>query len=104
VQQERRRIGDPGVVEHDVEVAELIDGAPDHRLDFGLRGDVAADPEAATPQASDRRGSLSGRILVDVGAGDIGSRLGRHLAELPSEAAACAGDQRDLAFQAEQRG
>jgi hypothetical protein len=101
VQQQSLRVGDSGIVEQDVQPAQGLHGASHHRFDLGLHGDVTADRRTAAAQALDYRCRCPGRLRIDVGAGDIRARLRHHLAELPAQAAAGPGDQRNLAVQAE---
>jgi hypothetical protein len=90
---------DAGIGDHDVEPAELVDGALDQRLRrrrVADRGDLDDGPSAG---GGDRVDGLAGRRLVDVVDDDGGARRGERDRVRAPEAASAPGDDGDLAVE-----
>ena len=97
-----------GVVERDVEVAELGDRAAHERLALLPVGDVAEVRDRLAARGLDLRDHLAGRVLVGAAAVALGAEVVDHdrgavpreLDRLDAaEAAPCSGDDRHLAVQ-----
>ena len=93
-------LGDPGVVDEDVEAAQLVDGLLDHRLGLLVVGDVARDRGGLAALFLDRGHDLFGLGLagsvVDADRGALGGeRLGHGAADAPGAAR----NERNLAFE-----
>ena len=84
----------PGVVDHDVESAELLRGALDGRDRLLAIGDVGLDREAA-----DLRGQRVEPVLAPRGDGDGRALLGERARRRLADPAARAGDERDRVLQ-----
>ena len=87
------RAGGAGVVDKDVDRAELLLDLSDETLDVARRGDVGLDADAAALELHDLRfhGARLGRT-VQVVNGDIDSGAGQRNRDRASDAAAGAGD------------
>src|SRR5690606_13062279 len=91
---------DARVVDEDVDGTELLPHAVDHGLDVGPARDVALHgdrPAAAAPDVGS--GFLGLRGLADVVDGDVGALLGEDLGDAAADAAAAAGDERNLVLE-----
>ena len=101
---ERRRApARAGVVDEDVEPAELGDGAPDDLLGLAGVADVPAEAERPDAEPSgELRGCLLAPLCPAAAEHEVGAELGERLRELQPEPARAAGDQGDLAGEVEQ--
>ena len=92
-----------GVVDEDVDLAELGEHRVDHRLDLRFESHVALDPECP---AARRLGDIRGGFLRvgEFAAGDrhVGARLGQGQGHVVAEVSGPAGDNRHLPGQIEQ--
>ena len=103
--------GDRGVVDQNVEAAEVIDGAAHHALDLGLDGQVGRHRQAAPARrldlahrVVDRSRQLERRIVGGARrAGDVDARLSQRDRHRAPDAAARTGDQRDATVQLHRR-
>ena len=92
--------GDAGVVDQDVDPAELVDDA----LHRGLRGggvdDVAADADrAGTVGEVEAARGVGGGGLVEVEDRDRGALAGEALGDAEADASGCSGDDGDAAVE-----
>ena len=91
---------DPGVVDHDVDAAELLDGGGDQPLQVGDFAHVSLYPDRLVSQRADlflqRLGRFGMRDVVD---DDVGALLGELQHDGQTDAAVAAGDDGDFAFQ-----
>ncbi len=88
------------VVDQDVELAEFLDGAPDHIGADPALADVAGDGEAAPPLVLDRPlGHRRVLVLVEIEDGDIGALAGEQHRHRPADAGIAAGDDRHRILQ-----
>ncbi len=92
-------MGDPGIVDHDVEMGEAGDAGIDERLDLVVLGDVAVDigGAALAMRLLDLGRHALAAAIVDVVDDDLGALLGETLGDALAEAGAAAGDDRHLA-------
>jgi hypothetical protein len=97
---QRPPVGDPGVVDQDVQPAELPDHSLYDRSSRGRLAQVRLDREYPAAEGAYLGGHLLGTILARViGKADVGSLRGQPAHDLRPDPAAAAGDQRDLAAQ-----
>ena len=91
--------GDAGIVDDDVEPAELGDGARDHRVDAGDIAAIGLDRDRP-PVVAGRfdRGPVR-RGAVDIGGRDGGAGFGHRQRRRPADPRARAGHQHDLVLQ-----
>ena len=87
---------DPGVVDEDVDAAEALAGAPDHRRHLRFVGDVTRDAECLAAAALDRLGALLRVLRNLIDADDRGAFVGQPLGDAASDVGAGPGDDRDL--------
>ena len=95
---------DAGIVDEDVDPAELAADALDHARDRGLVGDVGGDRDrldAAPRELGDRRVRF---LLVAPDDRDAGAGVRQPARHAEPDAAIAAGDDRDLAFEIEYSG
>ena len=85
----RREVEDAGVVDQDVEAAEMRYGGGDRRVDRSLFGDVELDPEGVRPEGG---GDGLGARFVQVGDDDLRAFLHVALRDGLADAARGAGD------------
>src|SRR6185503_15538504 len=87
-----------GIVDEQVESAELIDGLPDRTFAELLVADVAGDRDRPAPFLLDDLPGL-GRIVVlaEIDDRDVRAFAGEQRRDRPADAAVRASDQRDLA-------
>ena len=92
----------PGIVDQDVEAAEILDDVIDHRLDRGKIGDVGLISLGLAPLrrdlADERIGFLRRTAEID---GDVGAFFGEAQRDFAADAAGGARHQGDLVFQSE---
>src|SRR5262249_49696027 len=97
--------GEAGIVDQNIEAAEVVDDAIDHRLDPGKVGDVGLVGfrlAAGAGDLSDQRfGFLRGGPIVDRDACAFGGEAQRDFA---ADAARGTAHERDLSFQAQVHG
>jgi hypothetical protein len=97
---QRPPVGDPGVVDQDVQPAELPDHSLHDRSSRGRLAQVRLDREYPAAEGAYLGGHLLGTILARViGKADVGSLRGQSAHDLRPDPAAAAGDHRDLAGQ-----
>ena len=87
------------VPEH-VEAAELLDGGRDGRDALVTTADVAGARLERGPGIGDELGGLRERVPVEVVREHLRTLAGQPQCDRPSDARACARDQRDLSFEA----
>jgi hypothetical protein len=99
--QRRLAMDDAGVVDEDVEPAELADGAVDHLVQLGDRcgAEVAGQRQKVPAEGGDL--GLGLFKAGAIGAGNVGARLREGMRHGLPEAASGAGHQRHFACQAE---
>ena len=95
--------GDAGVVDHDVEPAELVDGGLEHRLGGGALPHVAGHDERLDPDGADLLGRLL-RCAGEVVEHDVGAGVGQREGLGPAEPGACTGDDGDPALEGQRVG
>src|SRR5690606_22751534 len=88
-----------GVVDEDVDVAELVDHAPDVAGDLLLVGHVAGHRDGRPAVALDPLDRALGRRRVDVVARDLRTVAGQRQRDAAADVRARPGDQGDLALQ-----
>src|SRR5207249_4761943 len=93
---ERRDLGDARVVDHDVEPAELADGARHQRLDLGVARDVRGHDQGAPTRRLDASRGLLEVFLRARRQGHVGAGPGERDGDRPTEPPAGAGDDGDL--------
>jgi hypothetical protein len=100
---ERRHVGvrDAGIVDHDVEPPEAVDGGFDHRAHVGSACDVGAmeDRAVRAEAVSDRLCHAPAASLVEVIDDDAGTFLGKPQGNTLAEAGARPGHDRHLVLQ-----
>src|SRR5438128_6593496 len=92
-----RRTGGARVVDEDVDLAERLARAVDHRLDVGGAGDVGLHREDLAAQALDLAGDLLGVQHLDVRNGDVGAFARQRQHDATADPATAARHNRDLA-------
>ena len=94
---ESRATLDARVVDEDVDGAELVHHAPEHRLHLSLARDVGAMQERVRARPANLRGGCLGLFLVrDVIQDDVGPRASQRDSGGETDARARTGDQRFL--------
>ena len=90
-----------GIVDEDVEAAELVDGLLDCALAESLVADVARNRDRAAPFALDEPlGRCRIIVLAQIEDRDVGAFAGEQGCDRAADAAVGAGDQRDFVFEA----
>ena len=87
---------DTGVVAHDVERAELLDGARGQRIHGGSLGHVGANREHLGAARADLLGGDLERVVLDVGHHHAHALRRESIRQRPADAAGRAGDDGDL--------
>ena len=91
-------VDDAGVVDQDVDPAELGQRGADHRPDLLLVGDVGAHQQVAAAGLLDRRQHRGGHVLAQhVGDHHVGALGGERGRDLPADPPGAAGHDGDLA-------
>ena len=93
IHQSAGRAGDPGVVHHHVQLAELLLSVLDRVLHAVRVGDVGVNERRGLAQYVHQ---FDGGLIVDVGDDDPSAFLDEHLGDRPSDAVRATGDDRDL--------
>ena len=100
VSSDRRAGLDAGVVDHDVEAAEGLDGRVDEALQVVDLADVGVDADGLVAERDDLLLEVLGGLLVgDVVDDDVGARRGQRQHDGLADAAVAAGDDGDLAVE-----
>src|ERR1700722_17064412 len=79
----------------------MLDGACDQRVDFGAARDVAGDDERLAALLADAVGDLFAGIKLAAGDHDFRAKPRQQFSRRAADAAARAGDDRDLAAEIE---
>ena len=87
------------IVVQDVEAAEGLDGAADHRVDARRLRRIGRDGDRGAPRARDLAGDSLRLRLVDVGHGDLGAARREAHRRGPPDSRSRARDQRHLAVE-----
>ena len=85
-------LGDPGVVDEDVDAAELARGPLDEPEDGVAVGDVGRDRDRPAAEGADLLGHLLGTFGVDVVDGDVGAVGGQPERDGPADSPRRAGN------------
>src|SRR5206468_7085829 len=97
--EEGLRLGDAGVVDEHVDLAERADRVGHEPLDRGMLPDVAGRSERAPSEAARLAGGLFRALAVEIGDRDVRSFAGERESDRLADAAAGSGDECDLTLE-----
>ena len=90
---------DPGVVEHHVQLSELLLGDGHHRLTIGRSGDITCHPYCGATLINDFLGNCLDGFLIEIDANHRSSLGGEEPGRLSANSTGGAGDQGDLVLE-----